>query len=58
MSSRFKKTSFFNLVDKFVANVTGVLSATSYTLDLGIKSRYFLENLYESDFFILSRIII
>ena len=39
-------------------DVMGVLFATSYTLDLGIKSKYFLENLCKPDFFILSRIII
>ncbi len=58
ISSLFRKTSFFNLVDKFGANVIGVFVATSYTFELVIKSKYFFEDLKEPVFFILSLILV
>jgi hypothetical protein len=58
MSSLFKKTSLPNLVEIFAAWVIGVFVATSYTFELAIKSKYFLEDLKKPDFFILSLILV
>ena len=58
ISSLFKNTSLPNLVEIFAAKDIGVFVATSYTFELAIKSKYFLEDLKEPVFFILSLILV